>query len=141
MLLLVFPGLVYALSRQIGRDIEFAKDYDKAKADAIRAVIRQERFQFVGGVVSYWPPDWGTRLSFEGDATSLNDFITELRNLKGISLRLVLYKGRNDELRRDSTWQLDYSHARPDELTVYLNLNSTNIDFYKVKFPEWPAAK
>jgi len=133
------PVAAFALSRPIGRDIEFPKDYDPGKAEAIRKVVRDEKFRFVGGIVSYWPPDWGTRLSFEGDAASLNEFFAELRRLDGIGLRLILYRGRNDELRRDSAWQLDYSHARPDQLTLYLNLNSTNLDFYKVTFPEWPA--
>jgi hypothetical protein len=132
------PVAAYALSRSIGRDMEFPKGYDPQKAEAIRKVIRNERFKFVGGNVSYWPPDWGTRLSFEGDAASLNEFLSELRELRGIGLRLVLYRGRDDELRRDSTWQLDFSHARPNQLTVYLNANSTNIDFGKITFPEWP---
>jgi hypothetical protein len=129
----------HALSREIGRDIEFPKGYDPAKAEAIRKVIKAERFKFVGGIVSYWPPDWGTRLSFEGDTASLNEFISELRKLKGIGLRLILYKGKNDEQRRDSPWQLDYSHARPEQLAIYLNLNAPDLDFYKVKFPDWPA--
>jgi len=135
----LLPLAACALSRLIGRDIEFPPNYDPPKAEAIRKVIRDDRFHFVGGTVSYWAPDWGTRLSFEGDATSLNEFFAELRKLDGIGLRLILYRGRNDELRRDSTWQLDFSHARPDQLTVYLNLNATNIDFHKVTFPEWPA--
>jgi hypothetical protein len=133
------PLAAYALSRSIGRDIEFPKDYDLQKAEAIRKVICDDRFHFVGGTVSYWPPDWGTRLSFDGDSSSLNEFFAALRKLDGIGLRLILYRGRNDELCRDSTWQLDFSHARPDQLTVYLNLNSTNIDFYKIVVPEWPA--
>ena len=135
----LLPLAAYALSRSIGRDIEFPKNYDVQKAEAIRKVIQNDRFQFVGGTVSYWPPDWGTRLSFDGDAKSLNEFFAELRKLDGIGLRLTLYRGRNDELRRDSTWQLDFSHARPDQLAVYLNLNATNIDFYKITFPDWPA--
>jgi hypothetical protein len=135
----LLPLAAYALSRSIGRDIEFPKAYDLQKAEAIRKVIRNERFHFVGGTVSYWPPDWGTRLSFDGDATSLNEFFAGLRRLDGIGLRLILYRGRNDELRRDSTWQLDFSHARPDQLTVYLNLRATNIDFDKISFPEWSA--
>ena len=135
----LLPLAAYALSRSIERDIEFPKNYDLQKAEAIRKVIQNDRFQFVGGTVSYWPPDWATRLSFDGDAKSLNEFFTELRKLNGIGLRLTLYRGRNDELRRDSTWQLDFSHARPDQLTVYLNLNATNIDFYKITFPDWPA--
>ena len=130
---------VFALSMSIGRDINFPKDYDPQKAKAIRAVIQDERFKFVDGIVSYWPPDYGTRLSFEGDAKSLNEFFTALRGLRGISLRVVLYRGRNDELRRDSPWQLDFSQARPNQLTVYLNLNSAALDFDEVKLPEWPA--
>jgi len=135
----LLPWAAHALSQRIGRDIEFPKDYDSKKAEAIRKIIQDERFKFVDGTVSYWPPDWGTRLSYEGDVTSLNSFFTELRKLEGIGLRLIFYRGRNDELRRDSPWQIDYSHARPNQLTVYLNLNSTNIDFYKITLPEWPA--
>lgn len=129
----------FALSTPIGRDINFPKNYDPQKATAIRKVIRDERFKFVDGIVSYWEPDFGTRLSFEGDAASLNDFLAALRNLHGIGLRVILYRGRNDELRRDSPWQLDFSQARPDELAVCLNLNAATLDFDKVKLPEWPA--
>ncbi|MCI0745280.1 MAG: hypothetical protein L0Y58_07735 [Verrucomicrobia subdivision 3 bacterium] len=139
LLLCLTPLSSDALSRSIHRDIEFPKDYDPKKAEAIRKVVRDERFKFVDGIVSYWPPDWGTRLSFEGDTQSLNEFIGELRKLPGIGLRLVLYKGRDDERRRDSSWQLDFSHARPNQLALYLNLNSPSLDFYKITFPEWPA--
>ena len=135
----LLPVAAFALSRSIGRDIEFPKDYDPRKAEAIRKVIQNKRYKFVEGMVSYWPPDWGTRLSFEGDAASFNEFMDELRHLSGIGLRLILYHGRNDELRRDSSWQLDFSHARPVQLSLYLNVNSTNIDFYQITFPEWPA--
>ena len=130
---------VFALSTPIGRDISFPKDYDPEKAKAIRKVIQDERFKFVDGIVSHWPPDFGTRLSFEGDAKSLNDFLAALRALPGMGLRVILYRRRDDELRRDSTWQLDFSQARPDQLTVYLNLNAKGLDFEKVNLPEWPA--
>jgi hypothetical protein len=130
-----------ALSTPIGRDINFPKNYDPKKAAAIRKVIQDERFKFVGGIVSYWEPDFGTRLSFDGDAKSLNEFIAALRELPGIGLRVVLYHGRDDELRRDSPWQLDFSQARPNQLTVYLNLNAPGLDLDKVHLPEWPAAR
>jgi hypothetical protein len=136
--LLAFPGAGFALSTPIDRDISFPKDYDPARAEAIRSVIRDERFQFVGGIVSHWPPDFGTRLSFTGDAKSLNDFFAALRKLPGIELHLILYRGRNDELRRDSAWQLDFSQAKPGQLAVYLNLNAEGLDFSQVKLPEWP---
>jgi len=58
-----------------------------------------------------------------------------------MSLRMVLYRGRNDELRRDSPWQLDFSQARPNQLTVYLNLNATGLDFEKLSLPEWPSPR
>ena len=129
---------MFALSVPIRRDINFPEHYDPQKAKAIRGVIQDERFKFVGGMVSCWPPDFGTRLSFEGDAASLNDFLAALRRVPGISLRLILYHGRNDELRRDSPWQLDFSQARPDQLTLYLNLNAAGLDLDKVKLSEGP---
>jgi hypothetical protein len=129
---------VFALSTPIGRDILFPKDYDPQKAKAIRSVIKDERFKFVDGIVSLWPPDYGTRLSFQGDADSLNEFLAALRGLPGIGHRIILYHGRNDELRRDSPWHVDFSQARPDQLTVYLNLNAPRLDFDKVELPEWP---
>ncbi|HYG34508.1 MAG TPA: hypothetical protein VEC99_06980 [Clostridia bacterium] len=128
----------FALSRQIGRDIHFPKDYDPQKAEAIRGVIQDPRFKFVDGIVSYWPPDFGTRLNFEGDADSLNNFLAELHNLPDIGLRIIFYHGRNDELRRDSPWQLDFSQARPDQLTIYLNLKAPELDLSKIKLPDWP---
>jgi hypothetical protein len=128
----------FALSTRIGRDIDFPKDYDPSKAQAIRKVIQDERFQFVDGLVSYWPPEISTRLSFSGDAESLNEFFSALRGLRGIGLRVVIYRGRDNELRRDSAWQLGFSHARRDQLTVYLNLNATTLDFDKIKLPDWP---
>jgi hypothetical protein len=144
----IIPGLtaalllqtmaVFALSTPIGRDINFPKDYDPQKAKAIRKVIQDEQFKFVGGIVSHWPPDFGTRLSFSGDAKSLNDFLSALRDLPDLGLRMILYHGRDDELRRDSAWQLDFSQARPNQLTVYLNLNAAGLDFEQVKLPEWP---
>jgi len=129
----------FALSTPIRRDIDFPKDHDPKKADAIRKVIQDERFKFVDGVVSHWPPDWGTRLSFTGDAESLNDFFKALRGLRGIGLRVILYHGQDEELRRDSPWQLDFSPARPDQLTVYLNLNAKKREFDRVNLPEWPV--
>lgn len=136
--LLMSAPLAFGLSRQIGRDIEFPKGYDPEKAKAILAVVQDKRFEFTGGVVSYWPPDWSTRLSFTGDTESLNNFFSALRGINGIGLRVVLYHGRDDELRRDTPWQLDFSHARPDQLTVYLNLAAKTLDLGKLKLPDWP---
>jgi hypothetical protein len=135
--LTILPLHLLALSRSIHRDIEFPKGYDTNKAAEIRRVIQDEQFKFVGGLVSYWPPDWGTRLSFDGDAESLNKFLTKVREIKSIEMRIILYKGRDDERRRDSDWQLDFSHARPKQVTIYLNLNAKHLDFDKIKLPEW----
>jgi hypothetical protein len=139
--LLIGAQSAHALSRGIGRDIEFPEGYDKAKAEAILSIVKDEQFKFVGGLVSYWPPDWSTRLSFTGDAESLNGFLSRIRELHGIGLRVILHRGRNDELRRDSAWQLDFSHARPDQLTVYVNFNDAGLDLDKLRLPEWPAEK
>ena len=136
-LLLFCPSCGWALSTPIGRDIDFPENYDATRAAAIRAVVQDERYAFVGGTVSHWPPDFGTRLSFSGDAASLNGFFEALRKIPGLGLRLILYRGRNDEMRRDTPWQLDFSKAHPDQLTVYLNLNAEGFDFAQLKLPDW----
>ena len=133
-------SVAFGLSREIGRDIEFPKDFDQQKARAILEVVRDKKFDFRDGYVSYWPPDWGTRLSFVGDTTSLTEFLVALRGVQGMGLRLVLYDGRDDEGRRDSAWQLYFSHAHPDQLTVYVNLKAKSLDLSKLKLPDWPAA-
>ena len=138
MTLLLGTVATQALSRRIGRDIEFAKGYDEQKAESLRKFVKNERFKFVDGHVSYWPPEIATRLSFEGETKDLNEFFAELRKLSGLTMRLVLYQGRSEELRNDSSWQFHYSQARPDEVVVYLNLNSKSIDFGKLELPEWP---
>ena len=135
--LLVLPLTVMALSRRIGRDIEFPKAYDRLKAQALRAVIQDEQFKFVDGTVSYWPPDWATRLSFEGNSESLNTFFRKLREIDEMGLGVILFKGRDDEKRRDSDWQLDFSHTRPNQVTVYLNLNSKHLELNQLELPEW----
>jgi hypothetical protein len=33
---------------------------------------------------------------------------------------------------------LDFSQARPNQLTIYLNLNAAGLDFDQVNLPEWP---
>lgn len=132
-------SIAQALSVPIGRDINFPKDFDPERAKAIRSLVQNPRFEFRGGLVSEWAPDFGTRLSFTGDAASLNEFLASLRELRGVEMGMVLYQGRNDEMRRDSPWQLDFSQAHPQRLTVYLNLNATGIDWAKVALPAWPA--
>ena len=137
--LLVLPLCTDALSRSIGRDIEFPKGYDLKRAEDIRAVIRDVQFEFVDGIVSYWPPDWATRLSFEGDVNSLNTFLARIRAIPGIGMKVTFYKGRESERQYDSAWQLAFSHARPQQLTVHINLNSKALELEAVKLPEWEA--
>ena len=132
---------VCALSASIDRDINFPKNYHPKKAEALRKVIRDPQFKFLEGIVSYWEPDFGTRLSYEGDATSLNEFIAQLHQLAAFSVRLKLYTPREDQSGRNASWQLDFSQAHPDELTLYVNLTAKNLKFGDLKFPVWPSEK
>jgi len=127
---------IFAMSIEIGRDINFPQSFDPQKVKAIRKVIRDEGFTFVSGIVSIWPPDIDTRLSFDGGARSLNKFLADLKSVPGMNLEIILYNGRNDELRRDSPWQLDFSQSRPNELVVYVNESSAKLDLDKVTIPE-----
>lgn len=137
--LLAETQTVHGLTRKIGRDIHFPKGYETARAEALLAVVRDQQFEFIQGIVSYWPPDWSTRLSFTGDADSLNTFLNELRGV-GIGLRVVLTRGESNELRSDSAWQLEFSQARPDEVTVWINVNS-DLQLEKVSLPTWRATQ
>jgi hypothetical protein len=91
-LVLSHAGQSFALSTHIGRDIDFPKDYDPSKAQAIRKVIQHERFQFVDGLVSYWPPEISTRLSFP-ECWSLNEFFSALRGLRGLVYACISWPG------------------------------------------------
>jgi hypothetical protein len=117
-ILLVHGVHAMALSRPIGRDVHFPGGYDPATAAAIRNLVRDEQFHFVHGTVSHWSPDFGTRLSFTGEAALLNAFLRALRDIPEMGLRVLLYQGRDDELRRDSPWQPAFSHVRPARSVV-----------------------
>ena len=125
-----------ALSVAIDRDINFPAHFDPAKRLAILQVVQDKSFDFGGGIVSHWPPDWGTRLSYTGDADALVRFMKALHSIHGMEISVFLYRGRDDEGRHDSAWQLDFSQAHSDRLTVYLNLNSKSLDWEKVKLPD-----
>lgn len=134
-----FGPMASALSRTAGREIEFPKGFDPACAKALTAVVQNTQFQFVSGVVSYWPPDIATRLSYVGSTSVLNEFINAVRSVPGLETRVVLYEGRRDERRSDSLWQLDFNQAHPDRVTIYINVKAEEFRLSELELPSWPA--
>ena len=115
-----------ALLKQVGA----MPDVSKSKASKLlhtgKGKMRNRRYTMRRGPLVVYDQDEGIQAAF--------------RNIPGVGMSVILYRGRNDELRRDSPWQLDFSQARPDQLTVYINLNSTELDIEKVQLPVWSAS-
>src|SRR5688500_15645340 len=89
-LLALAPAPVLALSEGLSAPaIRFPSNYDKARCDQIVAVLRQPEFKFVDGLISLWPPKWGTTLVYGGDAKSLGQMIAALRKLEFVSVKVT----------------------------------------------------
>lgn len=112
--------------------INFPKDYDAAKAERIHAVLRQEKFKFLDGLHSFWEPDWGTTIVYGGEMDSLNEFLQELQQLKGVAMEVEFLKTRSGGL-----WELHYGHTKRDTLRVVVNLEAETLDLAKLKLPVW----
>ena len=48
-------------------EIFFPKGYDTNRAEQVLSVLRSDRFKFLGGLTSYWEPEWSTTLVYDGD--------------------------------------------------------------------------
>lgn len=122
---LLGAGRAFGLSAELARpEIFFPKGYDTNRAEAIQAVLRSEKFKYLGGMTSYWPPKWATTLVYGGDAEALNAFIGALNGVKGVQVSLTFSPDLSKETRnlRTGSWWVEYSHTRPDTIMVRLNL-------------------
>jgi hypothetical protein len=116
----------FGLSRSLPQpEILFPIGYDTNRAEQVHSVLRAERFKYLGGLVSYWEPEWATTLVYEGDAQSLSAFLAALNEVQGVTVRLTfssdLAKETGRALLAGSGWVM-YSHTQPNTITVRVNL-------------------
>jgi hypothetical protein len=52
-------------------------------------VLRSDKFKYLRGLTSYWPPAWSATLGYPGDARAMNAFVAALNKVNGIALRLT----------------------------------------------------
>jgi hypothetical protein len=121
--------------------IYFPKGYDTNRAAQVEAVLRSDQFKYLGGLVSYWEPEWSTTLVYDGDAKSLSAFLAALNKVREISVRLTfssdLAKETGSALRAGSWW-VKYSHTMPDTMTVRVNLAAEALgrDKFELRLPK-----
>ena len=126
LVLAAFAPAVSALSEGLNSPkIHFPKSYDEARAEKLGAVIRSEKFRYLGGLTSYWEPEWSTTLVYEGDAAALNAMLAGFHAVEKITVRVTfspdLAKETGSALQAGSWWVM-YSHTSPDTVTVRVNL-------------------
>jgi len=106
-------------------EIYFPKGYDTNRAQQVESVLHSNKFKYLGGLVSYWEPEFSTTLVYDGDAPALTAFLAALNEVHGISVRLTfssdLSKETGSALQAGSWW-VRYSHTMPDTLTIRINL-------------------
>lgn len=118
------PARALSLNRE-SPQIHFPPKYDEKRAERLSAVIASGKFHYLGGLTSFWEPEWSTTLVYDGDVKSLNTFLADLNRIEGLRVRITfapdLSKETGSALQAGSWW-LIYSHITPDMVTVRLNL-------------------
>jgi len=111
--------------------IFFPQGYDTNRADQVLSVLRSDKFKYLGGLTSYWEPEWSTTLVYEGDGQALTTFLAALNGVKGMSVRLTfssdLSKETGSALQAGSWW-VKYSHTMPDTSIARVNLAAQSLD-------------
>jgi len=132
----------FALSRSLPQpEIFFPKSYDTNRAEQLHSILRSDRFKYLGGLTSYWEPEWSTTLVYAGDGQALTTFLGALNEVKGISVRLTfssdLSKETGSALQAGSWWVV-YSHTMPDTITVRINLAAESLgrDKFELRLPK-----
>ena len=119
-----FPAA--ALSEGLPRPkIFFPKGYDTNRAEAVHAVLKSEQFKYLDGLTSYWPPAWSTTLVYDGDTSSLGEFMAAMNRVKDVTVRLTFSRDLSKETGsalRAGSWWVEYSHELPNVITIRVNL-------------------
>jgi hypothetical protein len=139
---IAFTHSVSALSRSLPQpEIFFPKGYDTNRAEQLLSVLRSDQFKYLGGMTSYWEPEWSTTLVYDGDSKTLTAFIAALNEIKGLAVRLTfsndLSKETGSALQAGSWW-VRYSHTMPDTVTVRINLAADSLgrDKFEMTLPK-----
>jgi hypothetical protein len=110
----------------------FPNGYDTNRAEEVRSVLESDTFKFLGG--DAWDNDFGQPpgaiLVYGGDSRSLTAFLAGLNKIKAISVRLTFCRGISKETGRGlpaGSWRVEYSQAKPDTVTVRVNLASESL--------------
>ncbi len=111
--------------------IHFPAKYDEERARKVETVLKSKALKFLGGLVSYWEPEWSTTLVYDGDAESLNGLLAELHQVPGLAVQVTfspdLSKETGSALQAGSWW-VTYSHTKPDTITVRVNLAAETLE-------------
>jgi hypothetical protein len=138
-LVLLVGGTAMALSEELRSPrINFVKGYDQQRMDAVQGVLANKNYHYRNGMISYWPPDWSTTLVYEGDTENLNAFMTELRQVKGMHVKLTFSKDLAKETGSAlsaGSWFVKYKQTDPDTITVRVNLAAKEIDLAALELP------
>jgi hypothetical protein len=137
-----FANRGFALSEELTQPkIFFPKGFDTNRAEQIHAVLRSTHFKYLGGMTSYWPPEWSTTLVYAGDPQQLNALLADLNNIRALTVRLTfspdLSKETGSALPAGSWW-VKYSHTTPDAITVRVNLAAESLgrDKFELRLPK-----
>ena len=124
--------------------ISFPNGYDTNRANQVESVLGSSRFKFLAG--DAWDNDFGQSpgaiLVYDGDAQSLTAFLAALNEVEGIRVRLTfshdLSKETGSALPAGSWW-VEYSQAKPDTVTVRVNLAAESLgrDKFELILPKY----
>jgi hypothetical protein len=127
-----FTPPAWGLSREVRYpEIFFPKSFNQKTADQIHRVLRGDKLDFQGGLISYWEPQWSTTLVYGGDTRALKAFLAELSAVPGMHVKVSFSKDLSKETGsalRAGSWWVKYSHVTPNVVTVRINLAASGID-------------
>jgi hypothetical protein len=142
LLLLTVAGAYEALALSEGLPrpkIFFPKNYDTNRAEGVHAVLTADKFKYLGGLTSYWPPAWSTTLVYDGDASSLSEFVAAMNRVKGVTVRLTFSRDLSKETGSAlpaGSWWVKYSHELPDVITIRVNLAAETLEKFELLMPK-----
>ncbi len=119
--------------------IYFPKGYDTNRAQQVLAVLRSNNFKYLGGLTSYWPPEWSTTLVYGGDKQALTNLVESVSQIEGMRVRVTFSQDLSKETGsalQPGSWWVIYSHTMPDTITVRVNLAALGGDKFELTLPK-----